>query len=77
MASFAFAFIAVPLSLAKKRKDSTSGILYALLLGAGYFIFSLLAQKSNSPALATTLLWLPNILCVLIGIALFYRVRFR
>ena len=77
MASFAFAFIAVPLSLAKKRKDSTSGILYALLLGAGYFIFSLLAQKSSSPTLATTLLWLPNVLCVLIGVALFYRVRFR
>lgn len=76
MASLAFAFIAVPLSLTKRRKDSTSGILYALLLGAGYFIFSLIAQKSNDPSLATVLLWAPNVLCVLIGIVLFYRVRF-
>ncbi len=77
MASLAFVFIAVPLSLAKRRKDSTSGILYALLLGAGYFIFSLVAQKSDDPVSATLLLWTPNVLCVLIGIVLFYRVRFH
>lgn len=76
MASLAFSFIAVPLSLAKRRKDSTSGILTALLLGAGYFIFSLLAQKSNDPTQATILLWAPNVLCVIFGIYLFHRVRF-
>lgn len=76
MASFAFSFIAVPLSLAKRRKDSTSGVLTALLLGAGYFIFSLIAQKSNDPIQATALLWTPNMLCVIIGAYLFHRVRF-
>lgn len=76
MASLAFAFIAVPLSLARRRKDSNSGILTALLLGAGYFIFSLLAQKSGDPDLANILLWAPNALCVLAGFYLFYRVRF-
>lgn len=77
MASFAFVFIAVPLSLTKRRKDTTSGILSALLLGAGYFIFSLVAQKSSSPEFATLLLWTPNVLCVLIGSYLFYRARFH
>ena len=76
MASLAFAFISVPLSLTKRRKDSTSGILSALLLGAGYFIFSLVAQKSSDPSLATIILWIPNALCVLIGMILFRRVRF-
>lgn len=76
MASLAFGLIAVPLSLAKRRKDSTSGILTALLLGAGYFIFSLLAQKSNDPTQATILLWAPNVLCVIFGFYLFHRVRF-
>ncbi|MFY7819003.1 MAG: LptF/LptG family permease [Akkermansiaceae bacterium] len=76
MASLAFAFIAVPLSLTKRRNDSTSGILIALLLGAGYFIFSLVAQKSNDPSFAKILLWSPNVLCVLCGIILFRRVRF-
>jgi lipopolysaccharide export system permease protein len=76
MASLAFACISVPLSLTKRRKDSTSGILYALLLGTGYFIFSLVAKKSNDPALATLILWIPNALCVIIGAMLFRRARF-
>lgn len=76
MASLSFAFIAVPLSLTKRRKDSTSGILSALLLGAGYFIFSLVAQKSSDPSFATIMLWAPNVLCVLIGMILFRRARF-
>jgi lipopolysaccharide export LptBFGC system permease protein LptF len=77
MASLAFSCIAVPLSLAKRRKDSTSGILAALLLGACYFIFSLLAQKASTPSLSMILLWLPNGLCLMIGMYLFHRVRFR
>jgi lipopolysaccharide export LptBFGC system permease protein LptF len=77
MASLAFSFIAVPLSVARRRKDSSTGILFALMFGAAYFVFSILAQKSDSTDTATLLLWLPNVLCVLFGIMLFYRVRFR
>lgn len=77
MASLAFAFIAVPLSLGRRRKDSNSGILTALLLGAAYFIFSLLAQKSSDPMTANLLLWSPNLACVLGGLILFRRVRFH
>jgi lipopolysaccharide export LptBFGC system permease protein LptF len=47
------------------------------MFGAAYFVFSILAQKSDSTDTATLLLWLPNVLCVLFGIMLFYRVRFR
>ena len=77
MATFCFAFIAIPLSLARRRQDSTSGIILALLLGAGYFIFTLVAQKSGDVDKAMIILWSPNVLCILVGIHLFHRVRFR
>lgn len=77
MASLAFSFIAVPLSLARHRKDSSSGILTAMMVGAAYFVFSLLGQKAQSPFVAEALLWAPNVLCLVVGLLLFHRVRFR
>jgi len=77
LASFSFAWIAVPLSLGRRRKDSNGGMLMALLIGAGYFLLNLLAQKSATSAIATLILWLPNGLCVLLGSWMFWRVRFR
>jgi lipopolysaccharide export system permease protein len=77
MASLAFAFVAVPLSLARHRKDSSSGILTAMMIGAAYFVFSLLGQKAQSPSMAEALLWAPNVLCLVAGLLLFHRVRFR
>jgi lipopolysaccharide export LptBFGC system permease protein LptF len=77
MASLAFAFVAVPLSLARHRKDSSSGILTSMMLGAGYFVFSLLGQKAQNTTHAEILLWAPNVLCLIAGLFLFHRVRFR
>lgn len=77
LASFSFAWIAVPLSLGRRRKDGNGGMLMALLIGAGYFLLNLLAQKSTNTATATLILWMPNFLCILLGSWLFWRVRFR
>jgi lipopolysaccharide export LptBFGC system permease protein LptF len=76
-ASMAFACVAVPLGLTKRRKEGTGGVLVALLLGAGYFIFSVIANKSSDPSRVAMLLWTPNVLCVAVGLWLFHRARFR
>ncbi|MCX6878465.1 MAG: LptF/LptG family permease [Verrucomicrobia bacterium] len=77
MACLAFAFIAVPLGMQSRRKDSSSGLLISLLLGTGYFLFTILAAESKSNAGATLALWLPNVICVGVGLFLFRRAQFK
>jgi lipopolysaccharide export LptBFGC system permease protein LptF len=76
-ACFAFAFIAVPLGLQARRRDSSKGLILSLLIGAGYFLITMLADQVKDPALAKVVLWLPNVLCILLGLILFRRARFK
>jgi lipopolysaccharide export system permease protein len=77
MACLAFAFVAVPLGLKSRRKDTSMGLIISLLLGAGYFLFSVISAEFKSDLVATSVLWLPNVLCVLTGLVLFRRARFK
>jgi lipopolysaccharide export LptBFGC system permease protein LptF len=77
MACVAFACIAVPLGLKSRRKDSSSGLVMSLILGAGYFLFTVLADEFETDAGATAVLWAPNAICVLLGFFLFRRARFK
>lgn len=77
MACISFAFIAVPLSLGTRRRDTSSGLVYSLLIGTGYFLFTLVADHLKTDAGATAILWAPNVLCVLLGLFLFRRAKFR
>ncbi len=77
MACFAFAFVAVPLGLKTHRKDTSSGLIISLLLGAAYFFFTVLADDFESDLAATAMLWAPNLACVLTGLFLFRKVRFK
>ena len=78
MACLAFAFVAVPLGMQSRRRDTSAGLVMSLLIGAGYFLFVMLADNIQSDArLAVLMLWAPNILCVLLGLFLFRRARFR
>lgn len=77
MACFAFAFIAVPLGLKSRRKDTSTGLVVSLLLGAGYFLFSVVAGEVKTDSGRTFVLWLPNVLCILAGLFLFRRARFK
>lgn len=77
MACFAFAFIAVPLGLKSRRKDTSTGLVISLLLGAGYFLFTVVAGEVNTTAGRNFVLWLPNVLCILGGLFLFRRARFK
>lgn len=77
MACLAFAFVAVPLGLGKRRRDSSGGLVISLMIGAGYFLLTILSEQFKSDAGATFMVWLPNLLCVAIGVFLFRRARFR
>lgn len=77
MACFAFAFVAVPLGLKSRRKDTSTGLVLSLLLGAGYFLFSVFSAEFETDVGATVTLWLPNVLCVLVGLFLFRRAKFK
>jgi lipopolysaccharide export LptBFGC system permease protein LptF len=76
MACFSFAFIAVPLGLKSRRKDTSGGLIISLLIGAAYFLFTMMADKFHTDIGATLALWAPNLFCVLLGLWLFRRARF-
>ena len=77
LACLAFAFVAVPLGLQTRRKDTSRGLIYSLLIGAGYFVITMMAEQFKSNTLATLVLWLPNAACVVLGLFLFRRARFK
>jgi lipopolysaccharide export system permease protein len=77
MACLAFAFVAVPLGLNARRRDTSGGLIISLLIGTGYFMITLLADQFKSDSAATMMLWAPNAACVLLGLFLFRRARFK
>jgi lipopolysaccharide export LptBFGC system permease protein LptF len=77
MACFAFAFIAVPLGLKARRRDSSSGLMMSLLLGGAYFMFTVIADSFETNLGASLVLWSPNAICILLGLFLFRRARFK
>ncbi len=77
MACFAFAFIAVPLGLSARRRDTSAGLIISLLIGTGYFVVTILAEQCKSDSWITAMLWAPNVACILLGIILFRRARFK
>lgn len=77
MACLAFAFVAVPLGLQTSRKDTSRGMILSLVIGVGYFLVTMLADQVKSSSMANVVLWAPNVICLVLGIILFRRVRFR
>ncbi len=77
MACLSFAFIAVPLGLKSRRKDTSSGLVISLAIGTAYFLFTVLSDKFDTDAGATFALWAPNVFCVLLGLWLFKRAQSR
>lgn len=77
MACLSFACVAVPLGLKSRRKDTSGGLIVSLMIGTAYFLFTVLADEFETDLGATLALWAPNVFCVLLGLFLFRRVRFR
>lgn len=75
LACLAFAFIGIPLGIKARRKDTSSGLIISLLIGAAYFICGMLGSKSSTGVQLAA--WAPNVVCVLLGLVLLRRARFR
>lgn len=74
-ACLAFAFIGIPLGIKARRKDTSTGLILSLLIGAAYFICGMGGGTTKAAVLAG--LWGPNIVCILLGLYLLRRARFR
>jgi len=77
MACLAFAFVGVPLGIKSRRRDTSSGLVLSILVAAGYFLSTMLADQFHTDATVTAALWTPNVLCILLGLWLFRRSRFK
>ena len=73
-ACLAFAFIGVPLGIKARRRDTSSGLILSLAIGAVYFIASSMIEPGENSGY---LLWIPNVICMGLGVLLFRRARFR
>jgi len=75
MSCFAFTLIGIPLGMKSRRKESSVGVGIALGLVFGFYIFIIIANAMvTKPELRPDLVvWVPVILCELIGFYLIYR----
>ena len=74
-ACLAFAFIGIPLGIKARRKDTSTGLMLSLLIGAAYFVCGMAGGSSKTTVLLG--LWGPNVACILLGLFLLRRARFR
>jgi lipopolysaccharide export system permease protein len=74
-ACLAFAFIGIPLGIKTRRKDTSTGLILSLLIGAAYFVCGMMGGSTEKGVLIAT--WAPNVACVLLGLYLLRRARFR
>jgi len=75
LSPLAFAIVGIPLALSARRKKASSGAGFSLLIAFSYFLFLTIADEAKDlgPHVSTFLLWLPNLICLLIGLMLFRR----
>lgn len=74
-ACIAFAFIGIPLGIKTRRKDTSSGLMLALLIGAAYFVCGMIGGGTERGVMIAA--WAPNVICVMLGLFLLRRARFR
>lgn len=74
-ACLAFAFIGIPLGISARRKETSNGILLSLFVAAGYFGLVIFAEQISEAPLpvVVSVLWLPNAICLVLGLWLFHR----
>jgi lipopolysaccharide export system permease protein len=74
-ACLAFAFIGIPLGIKARRKDTSTGLVLSLLIGVAYFVSGVAGGSTKAAIIAGV--WGPNVACVIIGLFLLRRARFR
>lgn len=76
-ASLAFAFVAVPLGLVSRRRETSGGLVLSLMIAALYFVITTLAEHFDTRLGANLVMWSPNVICVVLGLYLFRRARYK
>lgn len=78
-ACLAFALIGIPLGINGQRKETSTGLLYSFIVAGVYFSGMLFIDplEDSSLPVIISLIWLPNLACLLLGIWLFRRASFR
>ncbi len=79
IAVFTFALVGIPLGVTAQRRETSVGFAFSLLISVAYFVFIIIAQKqSQSPSSYPHLLmWIPNLIFLVVGSVLFYRLSKR
>ena len=77
LACLALSLVGVPLGINARRKETSTGLAISIVVALGYFLFFAVAEQfqDDSGNGAVLLYWLPNLLCLLLGIYLFYKAR--
>jgi len=77
LACLALSLVGVPLGINARRKETSTGLGLSILVALGYFLFFSVAQnyEKQSGNTAVILYWVPNILCLALGIGLFFKAR--
>jgi len=70
-----FGLIGVPLGITAQRRESTVGFVISLFIAVSYYVLLIVAQmqSTNASAHPHILVWIPNILCLGLGLYLFIR----
>jgi LPS export ABC transporter permease LptF len=79
LACAAFVLLGVPLGITTHRKETSIGFALSLAIGFSYFVLIILADVfRNEPAAhPEVLVWLPNVIFLVLGGTLFYRMSRR
>lgn len=79
LACFAFALIGVPLGISSRRKETSTGLILSLAVAAAYFSGMLFLDplKDSPVGLIIAILWVPNVICLILGAWLFRRASHR
>jgi lipopolysaccharide export system permease protein len=77
LASLAFGIIAVPLAVTAHRKETSIGFLFSLVVAFSYFLFITIAEsvRDNPRWHPELLIWSPNIVFMMLGAFLFWRLN--
>lgn len=79
LASFAFALVGVPLAITAHRKETSIGFLLSIFVAVTYFFFIIIANNVREKPFwhPHLLMWVPNVLCIVLGGWLFLRMSRR
>jgi len=76
LSCFSFALIAIPLGMRSRRKESSLGILYSMLIVFLFYLFIVLSESltGRPGALPDLLIWIPLIAAQVIGFIMLRRI---